>query len=51
VVYAWREPSVFVEATGAARLEAAGVTLVEIADLADRAREPNAHLLGGSSDG
>lgn len=47
VVYAWREPAVFVEATGAARLAAAGVTLVEIGDLADRARRPNAHLLDG----
>ncbi|MEV5412523.1 deaminase [Thermopolyspora sp. NPDC052614] len=45
VVFAWREPAVFVEGTGAGRLAAAGVTLVEIPDLADRAREPNAHLL------
>lgn len=46
VVYAWREPSVFVEGTGAERLAAAGIALVEIPDLAGRAREPNAHLLG-----
>lgn len=46
VVFAWREPSVFVEATGADRLAAAGVTLVELGELAGRAREPNAHLLG-----
>jgi Pyrimidine deaminase len=46
VVFAWREPAVFVEATGADRLAAAGVTLVELGALAPRAREPNAHLLG-----
>ncbi len=45
VVFAWREPAVFVEGTGAGRLAAAGVTLVEVGDLADRAREPNTHLI------
>jgi diaminohydroxyphosphoribosylaminopyrimidine deaminase / 5-amino-6-(5-phosphoribosylamino)uracil reductase len=45
VVYAWREPALFVEAEGTDLLLAAGVTVVEIPDLADRAREPNAHLL------
>lgn len=44
VVYAWREPALFVEAQGADLLRAAGVTVVEIPDLASRAREPNGHL-------
>lgn len=45
VVFAWREPSVFVEGTGAEALAAAGVQLVELPELADLARKPNAHLL------
>ncbi|QKG20670.1 zinc-binding CMP/dCMP deaminase protein [Actinomadura verrucosospora] len=47
VVYAWREPSLFVEGTGAEILAAAGVELVELPELAGAAREPNAHLLAG----
>lgn len=47
VVVAWREPELFVtEAVGASVLEAAGVELVELAELADDARAVNAHLLG-----
>ncbi|WP_030166116.1 deaminase [Spirillospora albida] len=46
VVFAWREPSIFVEGTGAEVLADAGVELVELPDLADLARAPNAHLLG-----
>lgn len=46
VVYAWREPSLFVEGNGEEVLRAAGVEVVRIEALADRAREPNAHLLG-----
>ncbi|REE95095.1 deaminase [Thermomonospora umbrina] len=45
VVYAWREPSLFVEGDGDEVLRAAGVEVVHVADLAERAREPNAHLL------
>ncbi|OLT28043.1 dCMP deaminase [Actinomadura sp. CNU-125] len=45
VVFAWREPSLFVEGTGAEVLAAAGVEPVELPELADLAREPNAHLL------
>ncbi|MFI0349115.1 dCMP deaminase [Actinomadura sp. 9N407] len=45
VVFAWREPVLFVEGTGAERLLAHGIEIVELPDLADRAREPNAHLL------
>lgn len=46
VVFAWREPSLFVEGTGTGRLLAAGLEVVELPALADRAREPNAHLPG-----
>jgi len=46
VVIAWREPPVFVPAPdGVAALEAAGVTVVELSDLAERAAAANAHLL------
>lgn len=44
VVYAWREPPVFVDGRGAEELTAAGVTVVEVAELADAARAVNAHL-------
>ncbi|RMI31570.1 dCMP deaminase [Actinomadura harenae] len=46
VVFAWREPSLFVEGTGDEHLRAHGVEVVELPALADRARRPNAHLLG-----
>jgi diaminohydroxyphosphoribosylaminopyrimidine deaminase/5-amino-6-(5-phosphoribosylamino)uracil reductase len=42
---AWREPALFVDGHGAEELAAAGVTVLEIPELAERAREPNAHLL------
>lgn len=45
VVFAWHEPSVFVEGTGAEILAAAGVEVAELPGLAALAREPNAHLL------
>jgi pyrimidine deaminase RibD-like protein len=45
VVMAWREPQLFVDCHGAEELAAAGVTVLEIPELAERAREPNAHLL------
>ncbi|MFI5623442.1 dCMP deaminase [Nocardioides sp. NPDC051685] len=44
IVYAWREPSIFVDCIGAETLEAAGREVIEIADLADMARKPNLHL-------
>jgi len=47
VVIAWREPPVFVQGGGAARLRAAGVTVTEIPGLAPAARAVNAHLLPG----
>ena len=45
VVFAWREPELFAAGTGAEILAAAGVEIRELPELADRAREPNAHLL------
>ncbi|MGI5163549.1 deaminase [Spirillospora sp. CA-253888] len=45
VVFAWTEPSLFVEGTGAELLRAHGVEVVQLPELADRARLPNAHLL------
>ena len=44
VVYAWREPPLFAAGDGAERLRAAGLTVIEISDLADLARSANAHL-------
>jgi pyrimidine deaminase RibD-like protein len=45
IVYAWREPSTFVDCVGAETLEAAGRTVIQLADLSEAARTPNAHLL------
>ncbi|SFN56920.1 deaminase [Actinomadura madurae] len=45
VVFAWREPVLFAEGAGAEILAAAGIELVELPDLANRARHPNTHLL------
>ncbi|MGI8332235.1 deaminase [Actinomadura scrupuli] len=45
VVYAWREPALFVDGDGTEQLRAAGTEVIELPDLAGRAREPNAHLL------
>ncbi len=47
VVIAWLEPPLFVDGGGAARLRAAGVTVIEIPGLAQAARAVNAHLLAG----
>ncbi len=48
VVIAWREPDVFVrDARGAEALRAAGVTVVELPDLAEPAAAVNAHILEG----
>lgn len=47
VVVAWREPDTFVAVTqGTALLEAAGVEVVELPEVAEEARAVNAHLLG-----
>ncbi|CAJ63855.1 MULTISPECIES: dCMP deaminase [Frankia] len=44
VVFAWREPSLFVDCDGAERLAAAGVEVVEIPALAADVRAVNSHL-------
>ncbi len=45
VVIAWREPSLFVaDCQGYELLTAAGVTVVELPELAEQARAMNAHL-------
>ena len=50
VVFALREPAVFVEGRGAGELRGAGVEVVELSELADQVRAVNAHLIpaGGS---
>lgn len=45
VVFAWREPSIFVVGEGAELLRAAGVEVVELTELAAEARAVNSHLL------
>lgn len=45
VVFAWREPSIFVEGRGAELLAAAGVEVVEVDELAGPVRDINRHLL------
>jgi pyrimidine deaminase RibD-like protein len=45
VVFAWREPALFVDCDGAERLRAGGVEVVELPELADGVREVNRHLL------
>ncbi|GAA3381205.1 hypothetical protein GCM10020367_71570 [Streptomyces sannanensis] len=48
VVTAWREPDTFVlGADGTELLQVAGVTVVELPELADAAQTPNRHLVGG----
>jgi pyrimidine deaminase RibD-like protein len=44
VVFAWREPELFVHGEGAEKLRDAGVEVVELAELADAARGVNLHL-------
>lgn len=49
VVIAWREPSLFVaDCEGVELLKDAGVTVVEMPELAERAKEPNRHLSPGT---
>jgi len=51
VVFAWREPRLFTDGEGAEQLRAAGVSVAELPDLAERARAINAHLLSRSPPG
>ena len=44
VVFAWREPALFTNGEGAEQLRAAGREVIELPDLAARARAVNAHL-------
>lgn len=45
VVYAWREPILFVDGEGVEELRNAGVDVIEVPALAEAARAVNAHLL------
>lgn len=44
VVFAWREPEVFVHAEGAEQLRAAGCEVIELPELAPLVRRANTHL-------
>jgi pyrimidine deaminase RibD-like protein len=46
VVFAWREPEIFVDCEGAELLRAAGVEVVELPEFAADVRRINSHLLG-----
>jgi riboflavin-specific deaminase-like protein len=48
VVYAWDEPPLFAPGDGADKLRAAGVEVIQIPDLADRAAAVNAGLVHGA---
>jgi pyrimidine deaminase RibD-like protein len=45
IVFAWREPDLFVDCQGAELLRAAGREVVEVPELAHLVRRTNAHLL------
>jgi riboflavin-specific deaminase-like protein len=45
VVFAWREPPIFTEGRGAEQLQAAGITVVEVPELAETAAAINAAVL------
>jgi riboflavin biosynthesis pyrimidine reductase/pyrimidine deaminase RibD-like protein len=51
VVFAWREPPIFTEGRGAEQLRAAGITVIELPELAAAASEVNASLLQGDAGG
>ncbi|GHF84725.1 5-amino-6-(5-phosphoribosylamino)uracil reductase [Amycolatopsis bartoniae] len=46
IVFAWREPAVFVDAQGAELLRAAGREVIEIPELAPLVQQANTHLPG-----
>jgi pyrimidine deaminase RibD-like protein len=46
IVFAWREPALFVDCEGAELLRAAGREVIEIPELAARVRATNSHLPG-----
>ncbi|HEX4216204.1 MAG TPA: deaminase [Candidatus Dormibacteraeota bacterium] len=45
VVFAMREPSIFVDCEGAELLRAAGLTVVEMPELSEQVRAVNSHLI------
>ena len=47
IVFAWREPDLFVDCQGAELLRAAGREVIEVPELAHLVRRTNAHLLAG----
>src|SRR6202012_4152211 len=47
VVFAWREPPIFPAGRGAEQLRAAGITVIEVPELAESAAAVNAPVLGG----
>ncbi len=47
IVFAWREPDLFVDCEGAELLRAAGREVIEVPELAHLVRRTNAHLLPG----
>ncbi len=49
VVFAWREPPLLAAGEGAAALRSAGVTVIEVPELAPLVRDINAHLLPPSA--
>lgn len=50
IVYAWREPPIFVDCVGAEILAEAGREVIHIEELADLARKPNLHLFNEAED-
>jgi riboflavin-specific deaminase-like protein len=46
VVFAWREPPIFTDGRGAEQLRAAGLTVVEVPELAESAAAVNTHITG-----
>lgn len=51
VVFALREPVLFVDGQGSELLQAAGISVVEMTELADQVRDINARLLGDDGSG
>lgn len=45
ILFAWREPDLFVDCEGAELLRAAGREVIEVPELAHLVRQTNAHLL------
>lgn len=48
VVLAWREPAIFVDCEGVEQMQAAGLEVIELPQLADEVKEVNAPLLRNS---